>query len=105
MRSEERRVGKASRSRGAPELGISKVRASVVAPALNEPKDRLVGEHAEAVTRAGPVTGRQTCELPPAALMLRVPVALPASAGAKTTNRSQCVPGAMTPFQLALARQ
>src|SRR2546426_12217088 len=37
--------------------------------------------------------------------MLSVPVAVPPTPGAKTTNTSQCVPGAMTPFQLALARQ
>src|SRR3989442_13020666 len=37
--------------------------------------------------------------------MLSVPLATPPTPGAKTTNTSQCVPGAMTPFQLALARQ
>src|SRR2546428_738439 len=37
--------------------------------------------------------------------MLRVPAAVPATAGAKTTERSHFVPGAMTPFQGPLARQ
>src|SRR2546425_7863184 len=40
-----------------------------------------------------------------AVLMLRVPLAVPPTTGAKTTNKSQCVPGGMTPFQLPLAWQ
>src|SRR5439155_1751380 len=83
------------------------VAETVIVPVTMSP---VVGEAIDTVggvvsTGAAPVPARLTGERLAAALMLRVPVALPASAGAKTTNRSQCVPGAMTPFQLALARQ
>src|SRR5437773_2166915 len=37
--------------------------------------------------------------------MFSVPVALPPTTGANATNTSQCVPGAITPFQLPLATQ
>ena len=37
--------------------------------------------------------------------MLSVPVAVPSTAGANAAETSQCVPGAMTPFQLPLATQ
>src|SRR2546426_206635 len=37
--------------------------------------------------------------------MLSVPAAVPSTAGANAAETLQCVPGAMTPFQLPLARQ
>src|SRR2546428_289168 len=42
---------------------------------------------------------------PAAAFTFSVRVALPATTGANATDASQCGPGAMTPFQLPLARQ
>src|SRR5439155_1515305 len=110
LRSEERRVGEKgkwwvavtvpNKTPVVPVLVICTVWAALVAPTVTEPNDRLVGETETAVTGAVPVPATLDGNTLPAAPMLRVPVALPASAGAKTTNRSQCVPGAMTPFQL-----
>src|SRR2546427_2369419 len=37
--------------------------------------------------------------------MLSVPAAVPSTAGANAAETLQCVPGAMTPFQVPLARQ
>src|SRR5881296_2939695 len=79
--------------------------AALVIPTVTEPKDRLDGETETAVTGATPVPARLTGYTPAAALMLSVPVALPPSTGANATDTSQCEPGAMTPFQLPLARQ
>ena len=46
-----------------------------------------------------PVPVKLTAEARVAAMMLSVPVALPPATGANDTKTSQCVPGAMTPFQ------
>ena len=54
---------------------------------------------------AAPVPDSITGYTLPATLMFSLPVAAPPTAGAKTTNMSQCVPGGMTPFQVFVARQ
>src|SRR2546428_455037 len=74
-------------------------------PIVTEPNERLAGETETAVTGAAPVPARLTGYTLPSALMVSVPVALPPTTGANVTKMSQCVPGAMTPFQLPLATQ
>ena len=54
---------------------------------------------------ATPVPDRVTGYTFPAALMLSVPLALPPATGARATNMSHFVPGAMTPFHVPVARQ
>src|SRR5205809_7058359 len=54
---------------------------------------------------AAPVPDSITGYTLPATRMSSLPVAAPPTAGAMTTNMSQCVPGGMTPFQVFVARQ
>src|SRR5437016_14049364 len=54
---------------------------------------------------AAPVPDSITGYTLPATLMFRLPVAAPPTAGAKTTNMPQCVPGRMAPFQVFVSRQ
>src|SRR5207253_10860838 len=52
-----------------------------------------------------PFPTRRSSDLLPAALSVSVLVAFPANVGAKTTEISQCVPGARMPFHVPLATQ
>src|SRR3989442_1130281 len=90
----------------APTLSVALAVTGIVpetrAPLAGEAIDTVGGV---ASTGTMPVPERVTGETAPAALTLSAPLASPPTPGAKTTNTSQCVPGAMTPFQLPLARQ
>ena len=73
-----------------------------VAPLPGEAIDTVGGVVSAGAT---PIPARVMGYTTAAALMLSVPVALPPTTGANATNTSQCVPGAITPFQLPLATQ
>jgi hypothetical protein len=79
--------------------------AALVVPTDAEPNARLVGETETAVALEPPVPARVTGATLPAALTLNVSLTVLATVGAKTTYTSQWVPGARTPFQVAVARQ
>jgi hypothetical protein len=79
--------------------------AVLVVPTNAEPKAREVGETETAVAVDTPVPARVTGARLPAALTLNVSLTVLATVGAKTTYTSQWVPGARTPFQVAVARQ
>src|SRR5437867_10546567 len=77
----------------------------LVVPTVTEAKEALLGATETDAGEAAAVPDRVTGYTFPAALMFSVPLALPATTGAKTTKMSHFVPGAMTPFHVPVARQ